>query len=165
MGFRPLEDLAQLLPVIDLLEGQLLHWSAGDDHAVVGVVLDLVKGLVEGEHVLGGGVLADVRGHHQQIHLHLQGGIAQQAGQLGLGGDLGGHEVEQQDLQRTDILGDGAVRRHDEDVLASQLRGGGQVVGNLDGHGSSTPFILIGSGRYHPSNLRAISTEAFASLA
>ena len=40
-------DLAQLRPVVHLLEVDLLHRCAGDDHAVVAVILHLVEGLVE----------------------------------------------------------------------------------------------------------------------
>ena len=56
-------------------------------------------------------------GRLQQGHVHLQGGICQQTGDLGLGGDLGGHQVQDQDLQWADVLGKGALTMHDEDIF------------------------------------------------
>ena len=49
-------------------------------------------------------VLGDVAGGLQQLHLHLEGGVGELAHELGLGDDLGGHEVEDEQLQRTDVL-------------------------------------------------------------
>ena len=135
MGLAPLHDLAQLRPVVHFLEGHLLHRRAGDDHAVEFAVLDLIKGLVEGQQVLLGDVLGLVGGGVHQFQLHLQGRIAQKAGQLGLGGDLGGHEVQQQQLQRTDVLGGGSLPGHDENILLLQRFSGGQVIGDPNGHG------------------------------
>ena len=43
-----IHDLAQLRPVIHLLKVHGLHRSAGDDHAVVAVMLHLVEGLIKG---------------------------------------------------------------------------------------------------------------------
>ena len=37
----------------------------------------------------------------------------------------GGHEVEQQDAQRADILGDRTVGGHDEYILTAQFGGSG----------------------------------------
>ncbi len=54
----------------------------------------------------------------EQGHFHLQRGVAEQAQQLGLGGDLGGHQVEDGDAQRADILVAGALLAHDEDIFA-----------------------------------------------
>ena len=49
-------------------------------------------------------VLGDVAGGLQQLHLHLEGGVGELAHELGLGDDLGGHEAEDEQLQRTDVL-------------------------------------------------------------
>ena len=94
----PLHDLAQLRPVVHLLKGKVLHRRAGDDQAVKGPVPHLVKGFVEGQHVGLGGVLGHVAAGGDQLQLDLDGGVAQHPGQLGLGLDLGGHQVQQQDL-------------------------------------------------------------------
>ena len=81
-----------------------------------------------------GGVFGDVAAGGDQFQLDLQRGIAQDPGQLGLCVHLGGHQVQKENLQRPDVLGDGPGLRHDEDVLPGQCGGGGQLIGNLDGH-------------------------------
>ena len=140
VGLAPGKDLAQLLPVFHLLKLELLHRRARDDQAVEVLLAHLVKRLVEGEHVLLGRVFGDVALHHQQLQLDLQRRVAQQARQLRLRRDLGGHEVEQQQTQRADLLRVGARLMHDEDVLALQHFPRRQVVGNLDGHGRGLLF-------------------------
>ena len=110
-------DLAQLRPVIHLLKVHGLHRCAGDDHAVVAVVLHLVEVLIERFEVCCRNVGRRMAGRLQQGHVHLQRGICQQTGDLGLGGDLGGHQVQDQDLQRPNMLGEGALAVHDKDVL------------------------------------------------
>ena len=66
--------------------------------------------------------------------MHLQRGICQQTGDLGLGGDLGGHQVQDQDLQRPDMLGKGALAVHDKDVLLVQGIVSRQSLGNDQRH-------------------------------
>ena len=100
----PLHDLTQLVPVFHIAEVQVFDRGAGDDHAVVGAILHLVKGAVEGAQMILVDVLGDVAGGLQQLHLHLEGGVGELAHELGLGDDLGGHEVEDEQLQRTDVL-------------------------------------------------------------
>ena len=62
VGFGPFHDFAQLTPVVHVGEIQILHRSAGDDHAVILPVPDLVKGGIEGREMIGVGVLGDVAG-------------------------------------------------------------------------------------------------------
>ena len=57
VGLAPLHDIAKLFPVIHFLKRHMLHRRARDDQAVVFLVLDLVKGLVKCQHMLGRGVL------------------------------------------------------------------------------------------------------------
>lgn len=128
-------DVQQFLPVVHLFEGQMLHGSPGDDHAVEAAVADLAEGLVETLQMLQGRILGLMLRRAQQGDVDLQGRVAQQAQQLCLGGDLGGHEVDDHDVQRTDVLADGAFVGHDKDVFTFQSAACRQVGGNLDGHG------------------------------
>ena len=52
VGDAPIHDLAKLFPIGDLFELHLLNGSSRDDKSVVIVVLNVVKGAVEGEHML-----------------------------------------------------------------------------------------------------------------
>ena len=135
VGLGVVHDLAQLVPVVHLLEGDGLHRRASDDHAVETAVPHLVEGLVKGFEVGGGDVGGRVAGRLQQGHVHLQRAVGQQPGDLRLGGDLGGHQVEDGDLQRPDVLGQGPLPVHDEDVLRIQRIVGGQGLGDDEGHG------------------------------
>ena len=134
---RPVHYLAEFGPVVDLLERHLLHWRARDNQAVVVDVADVVERAVERLQVAGTHVRGLVRLGTQQIHLHLHRRVGELAHDLRLGGDLGGHEVEDEHAQRTDVLMQRAVLGHDKDVLALELRGGREGVGNANGHGSS----------------------------
>ena len=136
VGGGPLHDAAQLVPVVDVLELVQLDGRAGDDHAVVAVIFDLVERAIERLQVLLGDVARLMRDGVQQLHLDLQRGVGQLAHDLSLGLDLLRHEVEQQHAQRADVLMHGSMLGHDEDVLAFQLLGRGQLVGDPDWHGS-----------------------------
>ena len=66
-------------------------------------------------------------GGFQKGDLHLQRAVGQQPGQLGLGDDLGGHQVQNQDAQRADVLALGTLAVHDKDVFMAQLVERGQL--------------------------------------
>ena len=70
----------------------------------------------------------------QQGHVHLQRRVGQQPGDLGLGGDLGGHQVQDQDLQRADMLGRCPLPVHDKDVFLVQCIVGGERFRDDEGH-------------------------------
>ena len=53
------------------------------------------------------GVLGDVAGHLEQLHLDLEGGVGQLAQQLGLGDNFGGHQVEYEQVQGAGCPGEG----------------------------------------------------------
>ena len=148
VGFRPLEDLTQLVPVVHVFKVHLFHRRACDDHAVVFLVLDLVKRLIKMQHVLGGRVFAFVRSRLQQLNIHLQGRITQQAQQLRFGLDLGRHQVENQDFQRTDVLRLCARRRHNKNVFALQPLLCRQTVVNFNGHSATSQNTLALYHRY-----------------
>ena len=134
---RPVHDLAEFGPVVDLLERHLFHRRARDNQAVVVDVADVVERAVERLQMAGAYVRGLVRLGAQQVHLHLQRRVGELAHDLRLGGDLGGHEVEDEHAQRTDVLVQRAVLGHDKNVLALELRSGRKGVGNTNGHGCS----------------------------
>ena len=117
MGFGPGHDLAELLPVVHLGKVQILHRGAGDNHAVEVLAPDLVKGGVEGLQMVLIRVLRLVAGGAQEFHLYLEGGVGELSQDLGLRDDFCGHQVENQYIQRADVLVHGPVFRHDKDVF------------------------------------------------
>ena len=137
----PLHDLAQLVPVFHLLKGHLLHRRAGDDESVKVLIPEFVERLVEGDHVIFGSVFRFVGVGVHQHQLHLQGRVAQQAAELCFRVDLGRHQVQQHDLQRTDVLRDGAGLGHHENIFFGQRFGRGQIIGYTNRHGAVSPLI------------------------
>ncbi len=108
VGARPVEYLGDFAPVVDFLEGHLLYGGAGDDHAVVPLVAHLVEVGVEGLHVLDGGVLRGVALDLHEGDFDLQGGVGKKPDEVGLGGDLQGHQVQDDDAQGADVLARGS---------------------------------------------------------
>ena len=70
-----------------------------------------------------------------QFKIYLKRRIAQNSRKLGLRIDFYGHEIQKQDLQRTDILRHGTGFRHEEDVFFFQRFCGGKLVWDFDRHG------------------------------
>ena len=114
---RPFHDLAELVPVIDPLEGQCLHRGPGYYEPVEFFAFHLGERLVERAQVLGGGVLGLMGGGADQNQLDLERGVGQQPYELGFGYYLRGHYIEYGDSQGAYVL----VRRfelgHHENVL------------------------------------------------
>ena len=134
---RPIHDLAQLLPIVDLLEGHLLDGRACDNHSVVLAAADLVESEIEGAEMLGGGVAGSVGLDHHEIHRGLERRIGESPEELGLGGHLVGHEIENQDSECTDILRHCTALAHYEHALALESLLGWECVWNAYWHGFS----------------------------
>ena len=127
----PIHDVLQLIPVIDLFKGQVLHRRAGDDQSIKFLVADLIKGLVKSRAGALRGCSCS-RGWlvRSRVISTWSGELPKQAQQLGFGGDLGRHQVEDGDLQRADILVHRAVFTHHKDIFAVQSFFGGQCIGD-----------------------------------
>ena len=84
------------------------------------------------------GVLGDVAFRLEELDVDLKRGVGQLAEKLGLGDDFGGHQIEYEQVQGPDVLVKGTALRHHKDVLPLQHAGGGERVGNSDGHGRAS---------------------------
>ena len=134
VSLAPAHDVAQLFPVVHLLEVQLLHGGASDDHAVEVAVFYRLEVGVEGFQMLLRGVFRLMADGAQQLNFNLKWCVGELAQNLSFSGHFGGHQIKKQKLQRTDVLADGAMLGHDKDVFALENFGCGQLVGNSDGH-------------------------------
>ena len=132
----PVQDRLELVPIVHLLERQMLHRRAGDHESVVVVVAERVKRLVELDQMVGADVGGLVRGGLHEVDLHLQRGLGDQAEQLGLRLDLLGHEVEDHQLERADTLTFRLGLLQREDAFRIEYGSGRQAAGDLDRHGS-----------------------------
>ena len=133
----PLDDAGQFVPVVHLLEGHGLDRRAGDDQPVELLALDLVPGVIEVDQVAFRGVPRSVGTGLQQGHLDLQRGRAGETGDLGLGADLVGHQVQERDFERPDVLTNGVGFADDLHAFLLEHLAGGEIVVNLDRHGVS----------------------------
>ena len=116
----PVEYLRHLRPVAHLLVGQMLHRSAGDNHAVETLVAHQLEILVERPHVFDGRILGRVAAEFHEREFDLQRCVRQQAHHVGLRRYLQRHEVEDDDAQRADVLPSGARMVDDEYVFLLQ---------------------------------------------
>ena len=108
-------------------------------------MLELIEALIEAKKMLLGGIFGLVGAGMHQLQMYLQGGVAQQSGKLGFRCNLGGHQVQQNDLQGTDILGNRPVLGHYKNILLLQDIHCRKIVGNLN----RQSFVLqIGLLRY-----------------
>jgi len=78
--------------------------GTGNDQTVKITMFDLGKRFVKGKHMSLGCIFGYMIGRRDQVQFNLERGIAQYAGKLRLRIDFSGHQIEKQDLQRTDIL-------------------------------------------------------------
>ena len=117
MRLRPLHDFGDLVPVGDFLKRHVLDGRTRDDHAVVLLVAHFLERAVELRKVVCGRMARDVRLRVDEIDLDLDGAVAEEPHELRLRDVLDGHEVQNQNLQRADVLCIGTVFIHDEDVL------------------------------------------------
>jgi hypothetical protein len=124
VGLRPFHDLAKLVPIVYFFKGKILHGCAGDDHAVKLFVFDGGELGIKRVQMLLGSIFGAMGLGGHQANVHLQGGVGKQAKQLGLRHDLGGHQIQNCDPQRADILGGGTAFVHDENILLGQCLGG-----------------------------------------
>ena len=131
---REVHDLDKFVPIFDIFEGDGLHGRAGDDHAVELHLFHFRNGTVKLLHVRLGDVRALIARRPDEVDVHLQRSVAEQPHELGLRHLFCGHEVDDGDFQRADVLRARALRVHDEDLLAAQRRIGGYVFRNDDGH-------------------------------
>ena len=72
IGFAPLHNLAQFVPVLHLLKSHLFHRRAGNDHSVETHILNIVKSLIKFKEMFRGGVFGNMGFHLDQFHIHLK---------------------------------------------------------------------------------------------
>ena len=96
VGFGPLHNLTQFVPVVHIRKIQIFYWSAGDNHAVIAAVLYLGKGAVKGAQMVLVNVLRRIAGSLQQFYLNLKRRVGEFSQELGH--DFGRHQIEDDQL-------------------------------------------------------------------
>ena len=116
----PAEDVGHFVPVVYLLEVEMLDGRSGDDHAVELLVAHRLEVAIESLHVLDGRVLARMRLDLHEVYFELQRAVGEQADEVCLGRYLQRHEVEDSDSQRPNVLSIGTLVAQHKDVLISE---------------------------------------------
>ena len=134
MVIGPLEDLLQFLPAVHLLIFNLFHRCAGDDHAVIVIVPNILKGLVELIQVVYPGILRLMAARRYECNVQLERRVGEGAQKLKLRVLLERHEIQDHDLKRSDVLQVRLSLIHDKYVLLVQDLSCGQVRLNSNRH-------------------------------
>ena len=71
VGFAPVHNGLEFLPVVHVFKVEQFNRGAGDDHAVELLIPDVVERFVERIQVGGGGVFGNVGSGLQQLNIHL----------------------------------------------------------------------------------------------
>jgi hypothetical protein len=91
--------------------------------------------------MLLGGVLGLVCFGSDQLKLNLQRRVTEQTRKLGFCFDFLGHQIEQKNAKRTDILRNRTRLGHDKDIFVIKYLNGGEIVRNFNGHSDSCPLL------------------------
>ena len=91
MRLRPCKDVAKFVPIIHVFKIDLFNRSACHDEAVVIVVANVGKLLVEHFDVLARSVFAHMSVGFNEVKLDLQRSVGEESQQVGFGHDFEGH--------------------------------------------------------------------------
>ena len=138
MILGPADIIHQLRPVLHLFKFQTFHRGPGDDEPVVIAVFyvrELQIGFVQIGIIRVGRLPGNGAG---KIYFDLQGAVTQQTQQLQLRRFLQGHQIQDQNLQGTDILRHRPFLRNGNDPFLLQIFYSRQLVCDFYRHiGSS----------------------------
>ena len=115
-----IENLFQLFPIKNFFERQRFHGRARDDHAVEMFVSDVVEFFVKAVEMCRGGIFTLIGIGVQERDVDLQRRIGQKAHKLRFRFHFRGHEIQNSDFKRTDILLERAFVVHDENIFTYQ---------------------------------------------
>ena len=104
MGICPVHDLCQFIPVVYLFKFHLFYRCTGNDHSIVFILFQFREGLIEFIQMTHGGIFRLMALYCHKGHIHLKRGIGQRTQKLQLCLLLQRHQVQNQDLDRPDIL-------------------------------------------------------------
>ena len=138
VALGPLYVIHQFLPVFHLFKLEAFHRRPRDDKTVIIPVFDVRKLQIRFVQI-GIVRMGCFPGHGTgKVHFDLQWTVSQQPQQLQLRGFLQGHQVQDQDLQRADILGHGPLLRNGDNSFFLQVFHCRQLVCDFHRHFGSS---------------------------
>ena len=117
MSLAPLHDFGHFIPVSHFFKRHIFHRSPGDNHTIVFLVAHLIKRSIKLRQIIHRRMARRIGFRINKIHFDLKRAVSQQAQQLRFRDILDRHQVQNQNLQRTDILTVRPVSIHHKDVL------------------------------------------------
>ena len=93
MGFAPLHDLGQFIPVVHFFKFHLFHRCSGNDHAVKLLIFHLIKTYIKFIQVASGSIFCFMACHRHKSHIDLQWCVGQRTKQLQFGLFFERHQV------------------------------------------------------------------------
>ena len=148
MRICPVHDLRQLLPVIHFLEFHLFHRGAGNDHTVKLHIFQFRKSLVKLIQMTERGVFCLMAFHRHESHIHLKRRVGQRSQKLKFRFLFQRHQIQDQDLDRADILMDRPFFIHHKNIFSFQYFFYRKVTLYLNRHFLSPPFSCCHTGLF-----------------
>ena len=151
VGRRPLQDVRDFRPESLLLDPVLQRVDPGNDEAVELLVAYVSERAVEFANVIGRRVAgaptsrkaAHVGIGRNETEAHLQHRVAEPERELPLGRDLVRHQVDNGDLQRTDVLPFGSAAVDRQRAAERRQEGMDFLAIDEDGHFGRSLFALL----------------------
>ena len=116
----PVENVAQLVPIVHVFEVEVLDGCSCDDEAVELLVSHLFEVAIEGSHVFDRCVFAGVSFDLHEVYLELQRCVREESDEVRLSRYFQWHEVEDSDSQGSDVLRIRSFVAQHEDVFLSE---------------------------------------------
>ena len=130
----PRHNLAKLRPVIHFFIFHLFHRRARDDQSVEVPAPQFVKSVIELLQVVAGGVRGFMCAHPHKGNIHLKRRVGDHAQQIQLRVLLLGHQIQDRNLQRTDILMNCPCLVDHEQIFLFENFSDRKVILNLNRH-------------------------------
>ena len=104
MGMCPVEHFRDFFPIVHILKRHLFYRCTGDNHPIELLILQYIEVMIERLHVLYRCILRGMTLEFHESHFDLKRRIREETYQVCLGGNLDRHQVEDHNLQRTNVL-------------------------------------------------------------
>ena len=132
--FAPGKHFAQLRPVVHVFVFHLLNRRACDDQSVKALVPQFVESIIELLQMGHGRILGLVGAHPHKCDVDLQRRVGKHSQELELCLFLLGHQIQNAQLKRTDILMGSPVFVYDEQILILEYFLYRQIILYFDRH-------------------------------
>ena len=104
MGMCPVEHFRDFFPIVHVLIRHLLYRSTCNNHTIELLFFQNIEVVIERLHVFYRCILRSMALELHEGNFQLKRRIREQTNKVGLGRNLNRHQIEDDNLQRTDVL-------------------------------------------------------------